>query len=649
MKNGNAVYPVVFLILIAAAGCTGGQRGSSGSSGGAVSSSQGRDKYNQAPVLNTQELPPVEQRLPENPKVIKPFEKTGKYGGTLKVVTPNTFEYKERAVAYTVAYEGRSLLVWSMDQKEVIPNIAESFTISPDGRDYAFNLRKGMKWSNGAPFTTEDVRFWYEDVHVDPDLSPGIEPEMVLEVINETQFIFHYKEPSPLEIYTIAFYAGSGGFWFLPDEYLKKYHIKYNPQADSEARSAGYKDWKECFYQKYNFLSNWELPTLSPFMLVTQDSSSNVMIWERNPYFWAVDTEGNQLPYLDAVQVSLAGSVDAVKMRSVAGENDLGLAVIQESFIDYPFYMENAERGKYSVRTANWVEPNAMNIHINKTHQNPAKRAVMGTVEFRRAMSLALDRDKIISINYSIGPVKSTPRNFAPYPESPYADPKMANNYVRYDIAEANRLLDSLGLDKKNSSGKRMLPNGSVFTLIIDVPTFTPDWIDIGNQLAECWQNAGLDVTARSIDPALWTQRWQGNDYDVSIHTGSGGMLYASPMSIAEYTGYNNRYNWATIFQYGHIIYRNTEGQNGVPPDEDIKRLWDLGSAIVIEPDTAKRESMIKEVLAIHEKNLYILGIGTRMPYAYIVKEYLHNVPPLQNDWGMGHGGHGHPSQYYIE
>jgi peptide/nickel transport system substrate-binding protein len=648
-KIGTVFITALFALALVQGVFAGGGRAGS-TSGGGSGASGGSGKYKQAPILNSQNLPPVDQRLPENPKVIKPWEKIGKYGGTMKIVTTNIGDFKERATMYTVgSYEGRSFLIWSMDQKEIIPNIAESWTISADSKDYNFVLRRGLKWSNGDPFTTEDVRFWYEDVKVNQDLNPSSTPlQFTLEVVDETRFIFHYKDPSPLEIYTIADRnTVLLNNWFLPDEYLKKFHIKYNPNADAEAKAAGYNDWKDCFNQKRDYINNWESPTLSPFMLTTKNSSANVVMFERNPYFWAVDTEGNQLPYLDAVQLTLAESNDTVKMRTAAGENDLGLAVIQETFIDYPFYMENARAGNYTVRIADWTEANAMNIHINKVHKDPAKRAVMGTFEFRKAMSFALDRNTIININYTIGPVKSTPRNFAPYPDSPYLDQELANAFCKYDPAESNRLLDGLGL-RKNAQGKRTLPNGSPFTLVIDVPNYSPDWIDIGNQIASYWQAVGIDVSARSIDPGLWGQRISSNEFDVSIHTGTNGFIFPSSFMINVFTGYD--YNdWATFFQTGHIIWRQTQGKEGIAPDADIQKLWDLGAAVVKEPNESRRNDMVKQIFELHKKNLYILGIGTRMPYNYVVKNYLHNVPPLQNDWALGHGGHGEPAQYYIE
>jgi peptide/nickel transport system substrate-binding protein len=227
-------------------------------------------------------------------------------------------------------------------------------------------------------------------------------------------------------------------------------------------------------------------------------------------------------------------------------------------------------------------------------------------------------------------------------------DPELANAFTSYDVNRANQLLDSIGLNRKNSAGKRLLSSGKAFTLIIDVPNYIADWIEIASMLAVYWQAIGLDVTARSIDPNLWGVRIESNDYDISTQTGGDGFLFATPGTIGGETGYNDE-GWYTIYQRGHQIYRRTNGEEGVAPDEDIKRLWELGAAAVSEPDETRRNGLIKEIFDIHKKNLYVLGIATMYPYPYTVRNTLHNVPPLNLDWAFGHGGHGMVSQYYME
>jgi peptide/nickel transport system substrate-binding protein len=636
-------------VLLAVTGIQTGFGGGQSATPSGGTASSGAGKYKQAPILNNKNLPPVDQRLPADPLVITPVGNIGKYGGMWRQSV--LIDHKEQTMAYSGYYEGRNLVVWSIDHKEIIPNLASSYTISPDGKDYTFVLRRDLKWSNGDPFTTEDIRFWFEDYYSVSDLYQGPGLNGTIEIKDPITFVIHFNGPNPLFIYTMAWYTQGLGInieFFYPDEYLKKFHKKYNNNVDAEARAAGFSGWQEYFRAKRNYIDNAELPTMSPWMLTTKDPSAATMVFERNPYFWAVDTAGNQLPYIDTVQVNIVGSPDVAKMRGVAGEEDMQISTIMENFSDYPLFAENVGTGNYKVFTSFPAEPNAMNIHINSQPKDAGKRAIMGKADFRKALSLALNRENIINVSFSVGPQKSTPRNFAPYPGSNYLDLEMANNYAQYDSARANSMLDALGLNRKNAAGKRLLPDGRVLTLVIDVPTYADDWINIGTQIAECWQAVGLDVSARAIAPSQWDQRVQSNDYDVSVMTGFGGFAVPSPSEINAYTGYNN-YDWPVAYQVGNIIWRTTGGKDGFEPDADIKRLWELGSAAVVEGDSAKRDALIKDIFSIHKKNQYVLGIGTRLPFLYIVKNTMHNVPPLEVGYVMGAGGHGRSSQYYLD
>jgi peptide/nickel transport system substrate-binding protein len=600
-------------------------------------------------MLNSRNLPPVDQRLPAEPLVVTPFERVGKYGGTWRQAV--IASHRRDAMMTSGVYEGRNLILFDQSTKNIVPNLAKSYSVSPDGRDFTFTLRRGLKWSNGDPLDTNDVRFWWEDYTANQDLNKDAKLKYTVEIKDDVTFVVHYNDRSPLEVYTFANslnYDGTEAVFYYPDEYLKKFHIRYNPNADREAKAAGNADWMERFRELLSPLNNPALPVTTPFVLVTQDPAAATLVFERNPYYWKVDTEGNQLPYIDTCQVNVVESPDVAKMRTIAGEVDLQIATIMEDFADFPLFSESARSGNYTVKTTEFIEPNAMNIHLNLTNQDAAKRAIVSQPNFRKALSLALDRQKIINISFSVGPQKSTPRNFAPYPNSAYLDPALANNHINFDIATANRMLDELGLNRKNAAGKRLLPNGQVLSLVIDVPTYSDSWINIGIQIAECWQAVGIDATARAIDPSLWNQRTSSNDYDCCIMTGGGGFAVPSPGEINNYTGYRNR-DWPTTFMSGHIIYRSTEGKEGIAPDADIRRLWELGSAALIEPDQAKLKAQLQEIFDIHKKNLYVLGIGTRLPAIYIQKSTIHNVPPLFVDWLYGVGGHGVPSQYFFD
>ncbi|MCE5259304.1 MAG: ABC transporter substrate-binding protein [Chloroflexi bacterium] len=610
-------------------------------------------KYKESPLLAAKvaagELPPVDERLPENPLLVTPHESVGKYGGQWRQSV--VLGTKGHAVASIGYYSGINLVVYKEDLTEIVPNIAESVEISEDAKTYTIKLRKGLRWNDGEPLTTEDVEFWWKDVSTNLELNPGqTENEGVtLNILDDSTYEIVYPEPRPLQLAAMAEYGGSRQF--LPKHYLKQFHPTYT-DADALTKAytdAGFDDWTKYFADRNDYYTNPELPMMCPWVLTTQGAAATQLTFERNPYFFAVDTDGNQLPYMDSCIINIVESQDIVKMKAISGEFEVAVASIQEVFTDYPLYAENADAGDYKLFLCDFAEPNGMNIHLNQAIQDPVRRAIMEKADFRKAMALAINRPEIIATNWTVGPYASTPRNFGPYPASPYFDEELVSEYTDYDPSTANSMLDALGLDKKNADGMRLLPDGNVFSIVIDVPNYASQWIDIGTMLAENWKAVGINCSARSIDPSLWGQRMTANEWDASIFTGGGGFAVLSKTEIRCYTGYDGIGQWPVWFQSGNHIWRLSEGKEGIEPSAAIKRLWELGSAIVIEPDEDKQLTMIKEVLQLHKDNLWILGIGTRLPAIYLVKNYVKNVPPLNVDWAYGETGHGRPEQYFID
>lgn len=606
-------------------------------------------KYQQAPMLDSKGLPPVDERLPEDPLVVRPYEKVGVYGGTWR----QTVEVGLRihAMAGLGFYDGRGFLVWNEDKTQIIPNLASKVELSADGTTYTFTLRKGLKWSDGEPMTTDDVLFWFEAVETNPTLNPGYENATIkiirVDVVDDVTFSFVYNAPNPMQYYSFASYQWT--VQFLPKHYLSQFHPGYAKDAESKASAAGFDNWNGYFNDRNDYMINPDRPTMSPWVLQNEGAAASQLFYERNPYYWAVDTAGNQLPYIDSCIINVVQSPDMVRMKAIAGEFELTSAGIINSFIDYPLFAENMGSGNYTVRLSEFAEPNAMNIHVNIAHKDPDVRAVFGNVKFRQALSYSLNRDKIIATNFTVGPIKSVKRNFSPYPGSPYFDEKWSSAYTEYDIGKAIALLDEIGLGETNAQGFRLLPNGNELTMIIDVPTFDPSWIDVGIMIADCFKEVGINASANSLDPSLWGERKLANDFDCTIFTGGGGFATMSLGDINDYTGYRGA-DWPNTFQQGFIVNREAkEGEIEMEVPPEIERLWELGRAIVTEPDEVKQETLLKEVFQIHKDNLYILGISTRPPAPYLVKNNMKNVPPLDVDWAFGCTGHGRPAQYFIE
>lgn len=601
-----------------------------------------------AALVKSGKLPPLDQRLPANPLVVTPHESVGVYGGQWRQNVP--IGNKTHAFGAIGAYGGRGLVVHSEDLSgKIVPNIAESWQVSPDAKVITFKLRKGLKWSDGQPFTSADVEFWWKAYSTNTTLQPDQTQNkgVVLQVADDTSFTITYPDPSPLQVEDFAEMQWQS--IFMPKHYLQQFHPDYTAAdtVSAAAKAAGFDTWDKYFSDRNDYQNNPDLPTMCPWMLMTKGAGATQLSFNRNPYYYAVDTSGNQLPYIENLVINIVESTDIVNMKAVSGEFEVQMASVMENFTNFPLYASNASKGNYKVLTSDYDEDNCMNIHLNQASKDPAKRAILSKVEFRQAMALALNRPELISTLFTVGNVVSTARNWAPIKTSPVYDEEMATMFTKYDPATANQMLDKLGLDKKGADGKRTLADGTAFTIVIDVPTYDKSWIDIGTMIAKNWQDVGINASARSVDPALWNQRWGANDFDCSIHTGGDGFGVVSKNSVNDYSGYRSL-GWCTIFTSGNWIWKNTKGTDGVEPNDAIKKMWDLGAAVVIEPDKDKQTALIKQILQIHKDNLFILGIGTRLPASYLVKNNVHNVPPLGVDWTWGCSGAGRPEQYYI-
>jgi len=215
-------------------------------------------RFNESPdlaeLVEQGKLPPVEERLPEAPPVLEPFEEIGEYGGTIrdcgKSWWPKTYE---------------PLVRCDKDRRELRPNVAKSWEISDEGRIFTFYLRKGMKWSDGEPFTAEDIMFWFEDIICNEELHPVFHPWLeiggkrgTVEKIDDYTVRFRFQEPYG---YFINVVANCDILPYAPKHYLVQFHPKYTPEEELNkiVREEGFDFWYQLFHQKWD----WE-ETVNP-------------------------------------------------------------------------------------------------------------------------------------------------------------------------------------------------------------------------------------------------------------------------------------------------------------------------------------------------------------------------------------------------
>ena len=300
-------------------------------------------KFSEAPMLaelvKAGKLPPVEKRLPEDLLVIKPLQGIGRYGGTWRrgFTGPGDVENGNRIVSTD------KILFWDYTGTKVMPCIAKDWKVSDDGRSVTIHLRKGHKWSDGHPFTADDFVFWYQDIYSNKDIQPVPHPDFMiggkpgaLRKVDATTVVFEFPDPNYLFLDILAGSTGMGGgmasqTWlgrtmgaYMPAHYLKQFHPKYTSkdELDKRVKEAGVDGWVSLIKQRWEWRLNPDLPVLGPWKTV---SPNNTPTWalERNPYFYEVDTAGNQLPYLDRISMGLAENLEVLNLRAIAGQYDL--------------------------------------------------------------------------------------------------------------------------------------------------------------------------------------------------------------------------------------------------------------------------------------------------------------------------------------
>ncbi|MBV9538395.1 MAG: hypothetical protein JOY70_05635, partial [Acidisphaera sp.] len=370
--------------------------------------------FHDAPMLADQvkagTLPPVAQRVPDEPMVVKPLHSIGKYGGTWRrgFIGPSDSENGNRIRS------GEKLIYFDVTGTELVPNVAKSWEVSEDGRRTTIHLRRGMKWSDGAPFNADDFVFWFQDMYGNKDIVPAPAAEMQVNrkpgrvvKVDDTTVAFEFDEPNYLFLRLMAgdTLVGGGpsrtqadGFaygLFAPAHYLKQFLPKYTPidQLNAQAKAASYDNWVQYFHYKSDWRLNRDLPTIAAWRMV-QPITGQQFVLERNPYYYEVDTDGNQLPYIDRIQMTLAENPEVVNLRAIAGEYDM-----QERHIDLgklPTLIDNAARSHYKIHLDLGFNGSDSAIMFDLSYRDDPEIAKwIDNADFRRALALGIDRDQL--------------------------------------------------------------------------------------------------------------------------------------------------------------------------------------------------------------------------------------------------------------
>ena len=583
------------------------------------------------------ELPPLEERLPTNPLVVQPFDEVGRFGGEMRLFKTSNDDF---TLTRQLGYE--PLIAWPTQTGYGVPepNLARAWEVSPDDTEFTFYLREGIRWSDGEPFTADDIMYWYEDMILNTDLNPTIpavwrhggEPVVVTKIDDYTvrfkfaeafgTFLFHLASPGGLDV-------------IRPAHYLKQFHADYADPDElaQRVRDAGYDAWFELHDFAAIYYDDINRPVLHPWILTTPRGRDQ-QIARRNPYYWKVDTAGNQLPYVDTLRIAIAPDTEVAIIQALAGEFDL-LPRYVNTVTNRPLFAENMQQGNYHFAELRNDSSNVSVWHFNQTHEDPVKRAIFREPDFRKALSHAIDREEIIELIYfGLG----EPAQGSPLPASAFYHERHARGYLEYDPDLANRLLDGIGLSQRDSNGWRLRPDGRRLEVLIESSADSmPHYADLTELMSQYWRDVGVFATPRMRTIAAHIELVNANQHDTGAWHGIGGGLVIG--RLAHY--FPGTGGWSAMGPPWGVWY-NTGGEGGEEPPDHIKQLFEWQDALQAASDPAVQAEIMKNVFDQHYEMLYTIGISRWPPGYAIVHNRMRNVP----DWWWDTATPPHPAMF---
>lgn len=619
MTVRKTLFALIALTFVAGVAVATGEAEGSGSGAATAGGSP-----NEAPMLQelvaAGDLPPLEERLPENPLVIDVEDGIGRYGGDLflSVTSPRGFGTDLHVMGF------ESPLAINADTT-VGPNVIESWDISSDKRVYTLRLRKGIKWSDGEPLTTDDLMFWWNDEVNNPILTENVFivefQEMELEQIDDYTVRATLGRSFPLFERTLSLQWAYQGEWYRPSHFLKDFNPNYvdNDVLLERAEAEGYDTIRDYYYSRAGWSPHpihADTPTLISFDLV--ETSADTWIWERNPYYWKVDPEGNQLPYIDRLVVRRVENAETIQAQVISGEVDI--EVWTNSLTNFPLYRENENAGDY--RTLLWQSDWSAEVQYmpNQNVADDTLRAIFRDARFRQALSLAINRDEI---NEQLYFGRAVPRQFTLHPSSQYYNPEWAESYAEYDPAAANALLDQMRLTQRDDDGFRLMPDGRRLGFTIQYwPQEPATKTDINELVKEYWAAIGVDATLQSQDRALNSQRAEANEIEMNMWHG-GGTTDPAWSSNGSPPLPRSSISWATLWGQ----WQATGGEEGERPPQSLIDYFTMGDQLVNETNEAERRRIAEELWSTQAEELWTIGTVGLAPYPIIVSRDLRNVP----------------------
>ena len=604
-----------------------------------TASELGITRFSQSPMLDGRNLPPVEERLPYDPVVIQPYRTIGKYGGTARITLWDSWQF----------FNGEHALTISADMRNVLPNLAESWSLSEDGRVTTIRLRPGIKWSDGVPLTADDFMFRMNHVWLNREMNP-----VTRRLVRGAKFVklddltFEYVFPEPNPMFA-NFFAHYGSQFADPMHFFSLYHPAYRDRDELDAltKKKGFITWMTM----YRTLMGWgneeasKVPTLRAYRVVERTPTK--MRFERNPYYFKVDPAGNQLPYIDAVDaIILLENSQMITFKAATGQLDFAAYALKTQ--DIPLLKLGEAKGVNKVHIWQRVHVSDVAIQPNYNYDDPKYRALLwgsGERRFIRALSHAIDREQLNEVIY-FG--RGTPSQVTAHPSSRWYEQRFAEAHIRHDPDYARALLDELGLRDVDGDGLREYPDASKLTITLEYLDFeTPKGITM-ELVCNYWREVGIDVRLKSVERRLQAERAQANRMQMTLWHADKVTDILFPL-VPDWF-YPHRSGWDIAMWNHWARYYQTDGELGEEPPELIRNLQNWGDELRTATTEAHRTRAAKALLAAAAENLWTIGTVGQAPHPVVVSTRLKNVTPTgiwgwDNRWTLAY----HPATWYFD
>ncbi|WP_028563244.1 ABC transporter substrate-binding protein [Paenibacillus pinihumi] len=588
-------------------------------------------------------LPKLEERMPVQSDIMvqEVVDEIGTYGGDWKM--PWTGPGDKWGVGMATE---EALFRFNKTGDKVEPNVAKGYEVNDDSTVFTIHLREGMKWSDGVPFTADDVLFYWEhmltketfgkkiyDAYYSVDPATGNKALAEVKKVNDYTFTVTHKYPNVQFLERVAI----DNKWFFAPAH---FHKTILPELVGDAKTLeitkqwGYEDPKVFLVETgyYDWI-HYQIPTIRAWV-PKNDPNSDQFIYERNPYYWKTDAEGKQLPYMDRIVMTKIQDPSQKLLGTLSGDYNL----VTFDSKDFTVLKENEKKGDF--RVIPWTQPtwSSAGVQLNQTTPDPNLRKLFQDIRFREALSIGVDRVEISEIvtNGLADPIQaSVPEGVIGYQEG------WAKQWAEYDPERANQILDELGLTKRDKNNFRIFADGSDLTL--DIVEGSPDNAAFLELLKKYYENLGLKLNVKVVD--------SGTQFDLK---------YANkiPMHTENISVANVAFRPDTLVPlrvitpwFGHYgLYSSSGGKEGEKPEGDVALILQLWDKVKASKSVDEINQYSNEIVKLHMKNQWVIGYAGPTPVLITASNSVRNVPS-NLVWADEYRtlGHGHPSQFYIK